>query len=111
MPHTIQVIPIHYLNIPHSRDFLFQLDNVDFALLAHLVDADMTSFSVKNNMDKPIYISQNFCFGYIQELTYPNIEQLHSQEATLAKQIPYNQHKKAWLKKVIGAYYAAYEKQ
>ena len=24
LPHTMQVIPIHYLNIPHSRDFLFQ---------------------------------------------------------------------------------------
>ena len=55
----------------------------------------MTGLPVENNTDKPIYISQNFCLGRIQELTYPNIEQLHSQKATLAKQIPYNQHKKA----------------
>ncbi len=111
LPHTMQVITIHYLNIPHSRDFLFQPDNVDFALSAYLVDANITGLPVENNTDKPIYISRNFRLGRIQELTYPNIEQLHSQEATLAKQIPYNQHKKAWLKKVIGACYAVYEEQ
>ncbi len=80
MPHTIQVIPIHYLKIPHSRDFLFQPDNVNFALSAHLIDADMTGLPVENNTDKPIYISRNFRLGRIQKLTYPNIEQLYCQE-------------------------------
>ncbi len=37
LPYTTQVISIHYLNISHSRDFFFQLDNVDFALLAYLL--------------------------------------------------------------------------
>ncbi len=57
LPHTIQIIQIHYLNISHSRDFLFQPDNIDFALLAYLVNANMTGLPVENNTDKPIYIS------------------------------------------------------
>ncbi len=61
----------------------------------------MMGLLVENNTDKPIYISRNFCLGCIQELIYPNIEQLHSQKAALAKQISYNQHKKAWLKKLL----------
>ncbi len=65
LPHTMQVIPIHYLNISRSRDFLFQPDNVDFALSAYLVDADITGLLIENNTDKPIYISRNFCLGRI----------------------------------------------
>lgn len=64
-------------------------------LLAYIIDAKIMSFFIKNNMDKSIYISQNFYLSQIQELTYPNIEQLYSQKATLAKQIPYNEYKKA----------------
>ena len=111
MSYTIQVIPIHYLDILCLKNFLFQPNNIDFALLAYLVNADMMGFSMENNTDKPIYMSQNFCFGHIQKLTYPNIEQLHSQEVALAKQIPYNQHKKAWLKKVVITCYSTYEEQ
>ena len=111
LSYITQVISIYYLDIPHSREFFFQPDNVDFALLVHLVDADITGFCVENNIDKPIYIYQNFCLSQIQELTYPNIEQLHSLEAALANQISYNQCKKAWLKRVVGACYVAYEEQ
>lgn len=111
LSHTTQIIPIHYLDIFCFRDFLFQPNNVNFTLFAHFVDAEVMGLSVENNTDKLIHISGNFCLGRIQELTYPNTEQLHSQDAALAKQILYNQHKKAWLKKVVRTYYAAYEKQ
>lgn len=104
-----QVIPIHHLNIPRSKNFLFQPDSVDFMLSAYLIDTGITSLSVENNTNKPIYISQNFCLNQIQELTYSNIEQLYTQEAVLAKQISYNQYKKAWLKRVISIYYAVYK--
>lgn len=111
LPHTKQIIPIHDLSIPHSRDFLFQLDKVSFPLSAHLIDADVVGLPIENNTSKPIYISRNFRLGRVQELTYPNGLRLHSKEAELAKQTPYLQHRKAWLNKVVGAFYSAYEEQ
>lgn len=52
----MQVIAIHYLNITHSKNHFFQIDNIDFPLLAYFIDADMTNLLVKNNTDKLIYI-------------------------------------------------------
>ena len=109
LPHTMQIIPIHYFNIFYSKKFIFQLNNINFAFLVHVIDANMTSFSIENNTDKLIYISYNFSFSYIQKLIYSNIEKLHFQNAALAKQMFYNQHKKPWLKNVIGVCYTAYK--
>ena len=53
--------------------FFFQLYDISFALLVHLINADIIRLIVEDNTNKSIYISQNFCFGEVQELTYPNI--------------------------------------
>ena len=111
LPHTKAIVPIHHLDIPRTRDFFFQPYNIGFALSVHLINADVVGLPVENNTNKPVHISRNFCLGKVQELTYPNIDQLHPREAGLAKQAPYNEHKKAWLDKVITACYAAYEEQ
>ena len=57
LSHTMQVILIHHLDIPRSREFLYQLDNFNFAFSAHLVNTDITGFLVEKNIDKPIYVS------------------------------------------------------
>lgn len=41
----------------------------------------MVGLSVKNNTNKPIYLSQNFCYGQVQKFIYPNIEQLYHKKA------------------------------
>lgn len=74
LSYTIQIISIHHVDIDCSKNFLLSLDNVDFALSVYFIDANVTGFLVENNINKPIYISRNFCLGQIQELKYPNIE-------------------------------------
>lgn len=53
--------------------------------LTHLLDVNIMGLSVENNTIKPTYISQYLCLGPIQEMTHLNIEQLHSEQAVLAK--------------------------
>lgn len=99
------------MNIPRLRNIFFQPHDIGFAILVHLVDADVVGLLVENNINKPIYISWKFCFGQVQELTYPNIDQLYHRKAGLAKKALYSQYKKAWLDKMIIVCYAVYEKQ
>lgn len=85
LPHTKIVVLIHHLDISRLWDFFFQPGDIGFALSVYLINTDMISLPVKNNINRPIYISQNFCLRRDQELKYPNIKQLYPKKAKLAK--------------------------
>lgn len=65
LSYTISIILVSYLNIFHSRDFFFQPNNMDFTISAHIIDRNIMGLPIEKNMDKPIYISWNFCLSHI----------------------------------------------
>lgn len=52
----MQVILIHLFNIFYLKNFFFQPNNVDFALLVYLIDINVIGLFIEKNTYKPIFI-------------------------------------------------------
>ena len=107
-PHSALAVPIHHLDIPKDRDYLFEPDDVNFSLYAHLMDADTSSVLVRNDTEKTVHIPRNFRLGHLNEMDYPNACHVTGEDAEeLALRRPKREHKTSWFKKLIVACGAA----
>lgn len=104
-PHSVMPVPIHRLgDVPKDRDYMFEPDDVNFSLYAHLVDSDTSSILVRNNTGKSLHIPRNFRLGRVMELDYPNACHVSGEDAEdLAIRRPKKEHKNSWLKKLLVA--------
>ena len=108
-PHTVSPVTIHHLgDIPKDRDYLFEPDDVNFSLYAHLMDAETSSVLVRNDTHKSLKIPRNFHLGHVTELDYSNACHVSGEDAEeLALRRPKKEHKVGWFKKLIVACTAA----
>lgn len=72
-PHSVLPVVIHHLgDVPKDRDYLFEPDDVNFSIYAHLMDTETGSVLVRNDTAKAVEIRRNFRFGHLIELDYSN---------------------------------------
>ena len=124
-PHSITPVQVHSLAaMPSDRDFLFEPDDVNFSLYAHIVNFETEAILVRNDEPKAITIPRNLRLGYATELEYSNaffagetfdaeksdtkgtaIGNTHNETdiGDLARRCPKFEHKKSWFKKVLAA--------
>lgn len=109
-PRAQLAVAVHDLSggLPADRDFLFEPDDTELTLYAHLVDSSTKAILATNNTDQPVKIPRNFRLGKLVELDYPHAFQVQGEDAVeLAARIPARQHKSSWFKKVISVFAAA----
>ena len=71
-PHTKMFISIHYINLLESRNFLFELEDGDFALYAHMIDVFTKEIIARNDSDRIVQISRNYRLDRVVELNFSN---------------------------------------
>ena len=109
-PHTEMAIPVHNVNLPASRDFLFEPEDSELAMYAHLIDASTTAILVRNDKDIPVKIPRNYRLGRVSELDFPNAFHIEDSDDVrhLAIKEPKASHRDGWFKKLISACATAY---
>lgn len=102
-PRSIQAVPIHHIqHVPTNREYLFEPDNVNFAIYAHLISTDTSSILVRNNENTTLTIPRNFKLGHLVELDYPHAFHAGGEDiAELGLRRPKSEHKEAWFKKLL----------
>ena len=101
-PHSILSVPIRCLGVPKDRDYIFEPDDVNFSLYAHLVNSETSFIPVRNDTDKSLRIPRNFRLGHITEMDYANACHVEGEEVEdLALQRPKKEHKTSWFKKLL----------
>lgn len=72
-PLSTLAVPIHQLvTMPVGQDFLFEPDDINISLYAHMVDTNTAAVIVQNDTSQAIRISRNFRLGHVNEIEYPN---------------------------------------
>ena len=68
------IISIHYLvdNIFNDRDYLFESNETELILYAHLMNISIETILVCNDDKQAVKISRNYRLNYLTELDYSN---------------------------------------
>ena len=108
-PQAEMTIPIHHLagSLPNDRDYLFEPDESDLTLYAHLMDASTEAILVRNDGKQAVKIPRNFRLGHLTEIDYPNAFFASEGAEDLAMKAPRSTHKTSWFKKVIATFATA----
>ena len=96
-------VPVHIISMP-DRDYIFEPDQINFAIYAHIVNIDIKVILIRNNTYTPVKIPRNFRLDKITEMTYPDACLVDSVSKNLVLKHSKAHHKKAWFKKIITAF-------
>ena len=106
-PRSQMTILIHHLagELLVSRDFLFESDESNLILYAHIVDVDTKAVLTINDSNNAVKIPRNFRLDRLVELDFPQAYHLGEDEdvVELARRRPKSEHKAFWFKKFIAA--------
>ena len=109
-PYTKVILSIHYTTILNDRDFLFESEELNLSLYAHLINSNSKHILVRNESNKTVHIPRNCRVKRMIELNFLNAFQVDADDADklsdLALKRPFKEHKTDWFKKVIAAAYA-----
>lgn len=101
---------IHYIIISIDRDFLFESNDLNLSLYAHLINVFIKNILVRNDDDKSIQIFRNNRFKKMTKLNFSSIFQMHVDEkndvAKLIVRKSFVEHKINWFKKMNVVIYA-----
>lgn len=105
-PHSALPVCIHHLHqIPANRDYLFESENVNFGVYAHMVNSETSTVEVQNESYNSLHIPWNFRLGNIVKLEYPNAFTVKfTKLVDLALCQPKSHHKVSWFRKLVTVY-------
>ena len=97
------IISIHYLvdNISNDRDYLFESNETEFILYAHLMNIFIEAILVRNDDKQAVKISRNYRLDYLTELDYSNAFFVNDDNVDLTMKASRTTHKISWFKKII----------
>ena len=104
--HIEMMMFINDINLFESKSFLFEsIDDVNFTLYVHLIDAFIFVVVVRNDYNQSIQISRNFRLNRIFKLNYFNAFQINSKQIEKIKSLTIRKskstHKNDWFKKLL----------
>ena len=97
------IISIHYLvdNIFNDRDYLFESNETELILYAHLMNTFIEVILVRNDDKQVVKISRNYRLDYLIEFDYSNAFFVNDDNADLIMKASRITHKISWFKKII----------
>ena len=97
------IISIHYLvdNIFNDRDYLFESNETELILYAHLMNTFIEVILVRNDDKQVVKISRNYRLDYLTEFDYSNAFFVNDDNANLIMKASRIIHKISWFKKII----------
>ena len=95
-------VSVHIISVS-DRDYIFESDQINFAIYAHIINADIKIILIKNNNYTFVKILRNFRLNKITEITYSDACLVNSVFKNLVLRHSKTYHKKAWFEKIITA--------
>lgn len=108
-PYSQVQIPVHHASLC-DRDFIFEPDELNLTLYAHLVDSSMHFILAQNNSNRAVEIPRNFRLGTIQKADFDNYYHITSGQedaVDLPSRRPPKEYQGSWLKCVFKKVVAA----
>ena len=109
--HSELIFSMHYITVSFDRDYLFESDEFNFSLYAHLVDSIFKHIVVRNENNQVVHIFRNCRVDHMIEIDFINVFQIYvdqvSEIVDLAFRRSIRAHKISWFKKIIVAIYVA----
>lgn len=103
-PYSTAAIPIHHLQMPTSRDFLFEPSSaIDLSLYAHLVDANLDGVLARNDTPNWVQVPRNLRLGAVTEVDYDNCFHVTEDSAEISEMAVRYNTKPGWFKKGMTA--------
>ena len=96
-------IPVNYHAQLPERDLLFELDQSELTLYAHVVDSSVDSILARNESSTPVSVTKKTRLGYITELPYDNCYLATPEVAELAAKPPKKTRQYGWTRQVLKA--------
>ena len=96
-------IPVNYRAQLPDRDLLFEPNESELTLYAHIVDASVDSILARNESSIPVSISKKTRLGYITEIPYDNCYLATPEVADLAARPPKKTRQHGWTRQVLKA--------
>ena len=96
-------IPVNYHAQLPDRDLLFEPDEFELTLYAHIIDASVDSILARNESSTPISISKKTRLGYITKIPYDNCYLATPEVADLAARPPKKTRQLGWTRQVLKA--------
>ena len=94
-------ISIHKITT-FERNYMFESKEIkNISIYAYIMNVDTSSILVRNEEDKSIRISRNFCLSDLIELEYSNVLQINTEHANLTLKISKSIHKQSWFAKIL----------
>ena len=79
---------IHHVSFSISKNFLFEsIDDINFILYVHLVNASISVILIRNERNQTIQISRNFRLDRITKLNFSNVFQISIENVDNAKHL------------------------
>ena len=96
-------IPVNYHAQLPERDLLFEPDQSELTLYAHIVDTSVDSILARNESSTPVSITKKTRLGFITELPYDNCYLATPEVAELAAKPPKKHRQYGWTRQVLKA--------
>ncbi len=96
-------IPIHYHATLPERDLLFEPDESELTLYAHIVDSSVEAVLARNDSDVPITLTRKTRLGHIAEIPYDSCYLASSELAHLASRPPKKVRQQGWHRRILKA--------
>ena len=75
--HSELILSMHYITVSFDRDYLFESDELNFSLYAHLVDFTFKHIVVRNEDSQAVHIFRNCRVDHMIEIDFINVFQIH----------------------------------
>ena len=96
-------IPVNYHAQLPERDLLFEPDESELTLYAHIVDSSVDSILARNESSTPVSVTKKTRLGYITEIPYDNCYLATPEVAELAARPPKKTRQQGWAQQVLKA--------
>ena len=109
--HNELIFSMHYIIVSFDRDYLFESNELNLSLYAHLIDFIFKHIVVRNEDSQVVHIFRNCRVDHMIEIDFIDVFQIHVDEVSEIVDLTFRRstqtHKINWFKKIIVAIYVA----
>ena len=109
--HSELIFSMHYIIVSFDRNYLFESNELNLSLYAHLIDSIFKHIVDRNEDNQVVHIFRNCRVDHMIEIDFIIVFQIHVDEVSEIVDLAFRRsaqaHKTSWFKKIIAAIYVA----
>ncbi len=106
--HSMIIISIHHTNLSSNRDFLFESEELNVFIYAHIIDTFINAIITKNDSNRSVKILRNCRLEVITKIQYLNAFHANDEIREYVERKSFRTHKTSWFNRVLKTIMIAY---